>query len=186
MIPGGSIRLRAIELDDLPRYVTWLNDPEVIRTLSLFHPFSLEDEKAWFEAIQQQEPTSRPMAIDASLDGDWVHIGSCGLININARVGHAELGIAIGDKKFWDQGLGTDAIQTLLRHSFETLNLRKIYLRVFEYNDRGKHLYTKLGFVEEGRLRDDEYRDGRYWDTFLMGIMKSEWEDRQPKSGKEA
>jgi RimJ/RimL family protein N-acetyltransferase len=63
----------------------------------------------------------------------------------------------------------------LVRFGFEQMNLNRIYLRVFENNERGVHLYNKVGFQHEGRWRQAEYRHGRYQDLLWMSILRQEW-----------
>ncbi len=183
MIFGERIRLRAIETDDLPRFVRWLNDPEVIRGLTIRIPMSNADEQDWYEETRKGRPETRPLSIDVLEDGQWVHIGSCGFFGFDSFSHSAELGIAIGHKSYWRRGLGRDATRTLLGHGFETLNLHRIFLRVYEFNQGAIDLYRQLGFVEEGRLREDSYREGRYWDTILMGLLRAEWDASQQDEG---
>jgi RimJ/RimL family protein N-acetyltransferase len=178
MIFGETIRLRAIEPADLERFVEWFNDPEVTHHLMRFLPMSMQAEQEWFERLQKQEEESRPLALDAKEGDRWVHIGACGLHGIDWRVRRAELGIAIGDKRYWNRGFGSDAVRTLLRHGFATLNLHRVYLYVFEDNERALKIYQRQGFQEEGRLRDHSYRKGSYRDMIVMGILRSEWEER--------
>jgi diamine N-acetyltransferase len=176
VIYGDNIRLRAIERTDLERYVEWFNDPEVTRHLMRHLPLSLAAEVQWFENMQKQEEESRPLAIEAK-DGDqWVHIGGAGIHDIDWQARRGEMGISIGDKRYWNRGFGTDTIRALLRHGFECLNLHRIFLRVFEDNERAIAVYERLGFKEEGRLREHSYRSGSYLDMIIMGILRSEWE----------
>ena len=67
----------------------------------------------------------------------------------------------------------------MLIHGFETLNLNRIYLYVFETNLRAIHVYEKLGFATEGRLRQAIYRNGRYSDALLMSMLRSEWNSKK-------
>jgi RimJ/RimL family protein N-acetyltransferase len=177
MIFGRTIRLRAIEPTDLDRFVEWFNDPEVNHHLMRFLPMSMQAEKDWYEKLQEQQEESRPLALDAREGDQWVHIGSCGLDDIDRRSRKAELGIAIGEKRYWDRGYGSDAVGTLLRHGFETLNFHRVYLYVFEDNERAIKVYLNQGFQEEGRLRAHSYRKGRYRDMIVMGILRREWEE---------
>ncbi len=94
-----------------------------------------------------------------------------------------ELGIIIGEKSAWDQGFGTDVVRTLLRHAFDTLNLNRVVLRVFETNLRAMQVYKKIGFVEEGRLRQDHFIDGKYVDVVIMGILRVEWKTIEEGEG---
>ncbi len=178
MILGQRIRLRAIEREDLPRFVRWFNDPEVRENLDLFLPMSLAEEEKWFEDVLEKDSIERPFAIDFREGDDWVHLGGCGLFSFNQQARHAAFGISIGDKSYWDKGIGMDALQTILRYGFETLNLNRVYLRVHESNHRAIQVYQKVGFIEEGRLRDDRFAHGIYEDTLVMGILRDEWEAR--------
>jgi diamine N-acetyltransferase len=182
VIYGERVRLRAVERDDLPRYVEWLNDPEVIEGLFLFLPMSLNEETQWFEKLSELPAEERPLAVDV-LDGqDWVHIGSCGLHNIEWTHRVAEAGIAIGNKSFWNQGHGTAVMRLLLKHGFETLNLHRIFLRVYETNPRAIRTYEKVGFVHEGRMRQALYRQGQYHDILLMSVLRPEWDSNNRES----
>jgi diamine N-acetyltransferase len=177
MIYGDRIRLRHVEREDLPRFVEWLNDPEVRHGLAMYLPLSMAEEEGWFEKAIKGEPEERPLAIEAGGAEDWTLVGNCGFFNLEWRVRSAELGIFIGDQAFWNRGYGTEVMRLLLVHGFATLNLNRIYLRVFADNPRAIRAYEKAGFVHEGRMREAEYHDGLYLDVFLMSVLKSEWKE---------
>jgi RimJ/RimL family protein N-acetyltransferase len=88
----------------------------------------------------------------------------------------AELGIHIGEKKYWNQGYGTKAIQLLLRHGFESLNLHRLWLRVFETNQGAIRSYEKAGFTLEGKFREAQYLEGKYVNVMIMSVLSSEWQ----------
>jgi diamine N-acetyltransferase len=178
MIYGERIRLRAIERRDLPFFVQWLNDPEVYRTLYVRFPLSLEEEEKWFAEVMQTHPAERPLAIEVREESDWKLIGNCRLFKIDWINASAELGIFIGDKSYWNQGYGSEAVSLLCRHAFETLNLHRVYLHVYEFNRRAIRAYEKCGFVLEGRLRQARYSEGKYHDVLILSILRSEWEQR--------
>lgn len=179
MIYGERIRLRAPTRDDLPRFTTWLNDPEIRQYISIILPFSIEEEEGWFEAMLQRPKEEHPLVIEVRQSEaeaeSWIPIGNLGLDEINWRVGSAELGIVIGEKAYWNQGYGGEAVSLMLRHGFETLNLNRIFLRVFESNPRAIRAYEKVGFVHEGRFRQAEYTGGKYLDVLFMSVLREEW-----------
>ena len=176
MIIGDRVRIRAMEEDDLPRYVIWFNDSEVIQGLNQFLPMSLKEEQKWFEDMQLRDPIERSLAIDIQPNDEWIHVGGCGFFGFDHQAKRAEFGITIGEKSYWGQGFGTEATSLMLDFGFNTLNLQRIALRVFADNERARNVYQKLGFVEEGRLRRDRFFDGGYYDTIMMGILREEWE----------
>jgi len=90
----------------------------------------------------------------------------------------------IGEKNYWNQGYGTESITLLLKHGFETLNLNRIMLRVYEDNPRAIRCYEKAGFVHEGRLREARYFEGVYRDVMLMSVLRREWDELSHKGSK--
>jgi RimJ/RimL family protein N-acetyltransferase len=176
MILGEHIRLRAITREDLPLFVEWLNDPEVTHGLMHFLPMSIEDEVDWYEGMRKQPQAERPLMIDILTEEGWEPIGDCGLFGIDWRIRQAEFGIVVGAKQHWDKGYGTEAIKLILQHGFNTLNLNRIALRVYENNPRAIRSYEKAGLQTEGRLRQGHFDNGEYVDVILMSILREEWE----------
>ena len=170
MIRGERIVLRAIERQDLATYVSWLNDPRVLEYFGRFLPLSLGEEEKWYEGMLE-DPTMCGFAIE--LEGQ--HIGGAGFHNIDGRNRSAETGLFIGIPELWDQGLGCDVLQTLLRFGFQMMNFHRVYLRVHAGNERAIHLYEKVGFQHDGRWRQAEFRDGRYRDVLWMSFLSDEW-----------
>ena len=173
MILGKKTRLRAIERGDILRFVKWLNDPEVRRYLAMYMPLSQAEEEKWFER-QLEDQNSKVFAIETE---EGVHIGNVGLHNIDWKNRKAILGIFIGEKEYWGQGYGSDAIRALLGFAFREMNLHRVYLSVYDYNERAIRCYEKCGFRHEGRLRKARFSDGQYRDELMMGILRQEFEE---------
>lgn len=176
MIYGKRIRFRHAEREDLPFFVAWLNNPEVRAGLSLYLPLSLAEEEQWFENMLKLPNDERPLVIEAQLGDNWKPIGNCGYHNLEWRNRVAEVGIVIGEKSYWNQGYGSEAMSLLLQHGFNTLNLNRIFLRVYETNKRAIHTYEKAGFIQEGRLRQAQYQEGNYIDVLVMSVLRTEWQ----------
>ncbi|MFC2036564.1 GNAT family N-acetyltransferase [Chloroflexota bacterium] len=170
MFRGKRIKLCAIEREHLPNYVQWLNDPVVLEHFGSHLPISQAQEEEWYEK-QLQDSSVCNFAIEFR----GQHVGGAGFCGIDGRNRSAEVGLFIGLPELWDQGLGRDVLQTLLHFGFEQLNLNRIYLRVFAENARAVHLYEKIGFQHEGRLREAEFRHGHYQDLLWMSILRDEW-----------
>jgi RimJ/RimL family protein N-acetyltransferase len=86
------------------------------------------------------------------------------------------LGIGIGEPGNWGRGYGYEALRLALDFAFHELNLYRVQLTVFEYNERAIALYEKLGFRREGVFREFVHRDGRRYDMLLYGLLRREWE----------
>jgi diamine N-acetyltransferase len=176
MIYGERIRLRRDERTDIPKFVEWLNDPEVVRYLSARNlPISTANEEQWFEHMLSLPKEEQPFAIEIK-DGDgWRLIGNCGFFEFVQNARSAEVGLFIGDKTCWNKGYGTEVMRLLLRVGFETLNLNRIFLRVNEHNKGGIRAYEKAGYVHEGRFRQAIFQAGEYRDMLFMSVLRSEW-----------
>ena len=175
MIPGERTQLRRIERTDIPTFVRWFSDPAVREFLLINRPISLVEEESWFEA-QLRDQSSEIFAIE-TLDG--THIGNIGLHDINWVHRRAEMGIVIGEKEYWGRGFGSDAICALLAFAFNEMNLHRIYLQVYEDNERAIQAYKKCGFKLEGTLREAIFRKGTYYDEHIMAVLRSEFAERQ-------
>lgn len=181
MIYGKRIRFRSPEREDLPTFVSWINDPEVRAGISLYLPMSLASEETWFEEMLKRSPGEQPLGIEIQEKGKWKINGNCGFFHIEAIHRSAEVGIMIGEKSYWNQGYGTEAMLLLLKHGFETLNLNRVFLRVFENNPRAIRAYEKAGYAHEGRQRQAYFTDGEYVDVLMMGVLRKEWDAQNPK-----
>ena len=179
MLLGKRIRLRGAEQTDLPNFVRWMNDPEVIRNLLLYTPLSSLDEQVWFDIMIKSPKEEHVYVIEIFEDNNWLAIGSTGFHSVDWKNRSTEIGISIGEKKYWNCGYGRDTMRLMLRHAFNDLNLNRVYLFVFETNERARKAYLASGFVEEGRLRQDVYKNGQYIDVFVMSVLRSEWQDTE-------
>ena len=76
-------------------------------------------------------------------------------------------------------GFGTSAGHDVLQHGFNNLKLNRIWLTVSETNNAAIRSYTKLGFMVEGRMRESCFRDDKYHDKIVMGVLKHEWHNHR-------
>ena len=177
---GDLVRLTQIERESLPTVARCMRDYEVQRYLGMLPvPITDEAEEAWYERTAAQKD-GYTFSI-RTLDQDRV-IGNCGLFNIKSVHRSAELGIVIGEKDAWGHGYGTDATRLLVRFGFEQLNLNRVYLRVYAFNQRGIRAYEKAGFTHEGTQREAIFREGAYHDMHMMSVLRREWLERQQES----
>jgi RimJ/RimL family protein N-acetyltransferase len=105
-----------------------------------------------------------------------VFIGTTGLYSINWIMRAAEFRVFIGNKAFWNRGIGTECTKLMVVYGLEKLNLNRIWLGVNADNLGGVHAYEKAGFVREGVLRQEQYRNFRYYDVIRMSILRTEYE----------
>jgi RimJ/RimL family protein N-acetyltransferase len=170
---GERIYFRPLEREDAPQVQEFINDPEVTTGLLIHRPVSRTEEEA-FIASRDKDEKNIVVAVVLK-DGDRL-IGTLGLRLGENKDRKANFGINIGAKDLWNQGYGTEATKLIVRYGFETLNLNRIELTVYEYNARAIRAYEKVGFSREGVMRQATYKLGRYWDIINMGILRAEWD----------
>lgn len=172
VIPGERIYLTHLRREDVPLLARWFADLELTAYLgSLGASFSLEQEQRWFDSLAGD---SQQVTFGIVVRADDRLIGSVTLRSIDHRHGTAELGIAIGDKRAWNQGYGTEAVRLMAEYGCFFLNLYAIRLALVEFNERARRAYLRAGFREVGRWRGAYHLDGRRYDRVWMDITRDE------------
>lgn len=174
MFVSERIGLRKMQNEDVEIYHAWRNDSQVMySTNPSLDVYSLEETKEFVEKIILQASSSKSYIIYDKQNSKPIGITS--LINIDAKNRNAECIIDIGEKDYWGQGYGHEALSLLLNYAFLEMNLNRIYLRVFSFNEKAISLYHKLGFMHEGRSRQTLFRNGQWQDIVHMGILQDEY-----------
>ena len=174
MFSGEKVRLREYRREDVKTAQRFMNDSEIMKFLRPNVPYlyKLEDEQKWFERVSSTNDTYT-FAIETLNDNRY--IGGCGVEKVDWKNSVVTVGIFIGDKDYWGKGYGTDAMKILIRFIFEQMNINKVNLHVYSFNERAMKSYKKCGFVKEGALRQELYKDGKYHDIVVMGLLKEEY-----------
>jgi RimJ/RimL family protein N-acetyltransferase len=104
------------------------------------------------------------------------------LVHIDYRSRKAEWGrFLIGDPSARGKGLAVEALYLSLRYAFFHLNLRRIYLEAYAWNEAARSLYDKFGFKVEGTYRAHIYREGNYHDIVIYGLLESEFREKEER-----
>jgi len=167
MIIGQKILLRAINKNDAPQLLKLHNDIKV-KELAMFHPFpvSMEQELTWIDSISNDlSNKSIYFAIEEIETGDFA--GYTSLRNINYTNRNCYFGITLLDCK-QNKGFGKEATNLICDFAFKNLNMNKIILEVNFNNKKAIDIYKKNGFVEEGKLSQQFFFNGKYSDVLIM------------------
>jgi len=178
LLRGKLVRLCAVDPDVFSKiFIAWSHDSEFWRLLANSPPVPLSQEgmKKFIEKELMKDDPRNLFFIVRTLKDDHI-IGEVGLDGISYTRGDSYAGIGIGERNYWGKGYGTDAMNILLRYAFTELNLQRVSLTVFEYNQRAIRSYEKCGFKPEGRSHEAFHREGRRWDIIHMGILSDEWQ----------
>jgi len=171
---------RRPELTDIEALYKYKNNPIIAGMLAGFSTgYSSADITDWIEHHRQCKDEVVWAIADAETDLCFGHVG---LYQIDFRIRMAQFGIMIGNPDLWGKGLGRAFTAFALDYGFDQLNLNRIHLTVVPTNERALRLYRSLGFREEGRLRQAQYKDGQYLDLFVMSILRADYLHNQEDS----
>jgi RimJ/RimL family protein N-acetyltransferase len=172
LLKTADIQLVPIEVDHLDEIMKNFNDPELRRFLGGFIPYSRLQEEEWIESMQMEMKKRSNFTFAIERLPKKQFIGTAALHNIDWLSRSCTFGIAIHAAENWGKGFGTQAIELALEFAWKSLNLRRIELSVHEYNERAKHVYEKLGFVEYGKAHQKYFIDGKYVNTYYMELLR--------------
>lgn len=164
--------LRPVEDDDHPFLVELHNDPEVLRNLTHPEPITMDQHLRWWE---RQKSDRRQLRLIFVADGK--RAGVAKFYDYDAWNRTIVLGADI-HKDFRGKGLAKFLWTMMLERCFDGFRVHRCGLTTAEYNRVGFHVYSKLGFKEEGRLYESLFRDGKFYDQICMYMTEKDWEDR--------
>jgi RimJ/RimL family protein N-acetyltransferase len=172
-ISGDRVDLRVIEREDVPFLQRSRNNPELRTPLVFTEPRTHEQMETFYEERIAEENGDAQLLV-CEPDGDPV-----GVVNLyDVRHDHGEIA-------YWlvpaaqGKGYATEAVSLLVEYAFETRGLHRVYAKAAAFNDDSRRLLERLGFSEEGRLREHLFLDGAYHDEVWYGLLREEWDGRE-------
>lgn len=170
---GLRVCLRSLTRGDLVHLPAWINDEEVNRLL--FQGLVPAQEELLIEQWERDIRGEKTVVFAVCDQSSGEFIGTTGLYDVNWVFRHGEFRVFIGEKSFWGRGIGTECTKLMVVYGFEKLNLNKVWLGVVTENKAAVRAYEKAGFTKEGILRQEQYRNFRYYDVVRMSILREEY-----------
>jgi UDP-4-amino-4,6-dideoxy-N-acetyl-beta-L-altrosamine N-acetyltransferase len=175
MIKGNKIHLTKVERENIEQLRKWRNNPELRRYFREHRELNKDNQINWYENKVLGDSNQYNFEVRTNIDNKL--IGHCGLYYINWISRTAEFGIYIGDMDYREGGYGSDTLRTLIGYGFNDLNMNRIWCEVWD-NNAALDVYKHIGFVYEGKLRQTYFNEGKYWDSHLLGMLQSEYNEK--------
>ena len=176
---GKKVVLRDKSWEDATNDYAWRSDDELAR-LDAAPPLRIPYTEYLFEHALEVSATSERRRRFAIETREGKHIGNCMYYDIDSKKGQTELGIMIGDRDYWEQGYGADAVTVLVDHIFDATGLNRVYLKTLDWNMRAQRCFAKCGFVLCGHMTK---RSNHF---VTMELTRNEWERRKLASPTDA
>lgn len=167
-LKGAKVMLRDKRIEDAEKDYRWRSDPEIAK-LDASQPLSMSFDrflKLFQNQMRHPTPGSHHFGADAA---DGTYIGNCMYYDLDSIKKEAEVGIVIGDRDYWSNNYGYDAVTTLLDYMFSQMSLNRIYLHTLDWNDRAKRCFARSGFKPVRKVR----RMAK--DFLLMEVLREDW-----------
>jgi diamine N-acetyltransferase len=172
-LTGERVALRPLTPADAAVLVPWMNDDVVTHFMFTGQRPATVEHVA--EDIRHHVQTPAHVVFMVEDRANGTPIGTAGLYDIHLTARKAEFRILIGAADWWNKGYGTEVTELLTFYGFDRLNLNKVWLGVTDENKGGMRAYEKAGFRVEGRLRQELYRNSRYYDAIRMSVLRDEY-----------
>jgi len=175
-IIGKNIYFRAIEEKDCLKMQKWANDPSIQKMLGGWHfPVSGQDQNKWLSSLNCNSINQRFVI---ELIKKKIVIGYTTLTSIDWKNKNAYTGLLIGDSKYRGQGLGVEAVMTVMKYAFNELGMQNLDTDIIEYNSISLKTYVdKCGWTIQGTKKNWYFRNGRWWNKIILGINCNEYKN---------
>lgn len=182
ILRGEKVQLTAIKAQDGDIIAEWYQDATFLRHYDS-SPAYPKTEKQLATMLEEEQKRSDGFIFAVRLLDSERIIGILQFDGVAWTHGTAFVSIGIGEEADRGQGYGREAMELGLHFAFDELNLHRVCLTVFSYNDTARTLYERLGFRHEGTYREHLLRDGRRHDMLLYGLLRREWQESTKEGG---
>lgn len=175
---GNHVSLGVVQEGYLPQLMQFINDPEAVQGIIVIPPVYEDTELEWLRSLSKKK-SDAIFALLAHIPGDpitYAYIGNTGLHSITWPHGTAVTGTLMGNRTFWERGIGTEAKLLLMKHAFDTVGLRKLTSTVKAFNARSLGHLLKCGYHIVGIRKDHFMYQGRLIDEVLLDGFRADWE----------
>lgn len=177
-LDAPRVRLRWLEDGDVDGLFAVFSDEAMMRYWSTAAMQARAEAEALLASIRKgfAERTAFQWGVERKQDGRL--LGTCTLFHLHAANARAEVGYALASA-YWKNGYMLEALTALLDHAFGPMGLRRLEADVDPRNASSMRILGKLGFREEGLLRERWNVAGEIQDSAFLGLLAREWRERR-------
>lgn len=175
LIETDRLRLRSIDQSDAEQIYQTFSKEEVTRYYGMSAFKTKEEAEALIHSFKLGYQSNRLIRWGIELKDSGTLIGTCGYHSLSPKYRRAEIGYEIS-RDYWRMGYSIEAIKAILSFGFEKMGLIRVGAVVMIENRPSRSVLQKLGFKEEGRLRDYIIQDEKPYDVIMHSILKEEWQ----------
>ncbi|MEO9276654.1 MAG: GNAT family protein [Nitrososphaera sp.] len=173
MLEGRLVRFRSLEEDDLPKLRDWRNGKYVKRTTREYRLLNMFNQKLWFESLHKQNPP-RDIMFGITNKKNKL-IGVCGLTYIDWKNRRSEISIYLEGENWQKKRETKDAINLIMKYGFGELGLHKVFVEIYSFVKETIDLYESLNFHRDASIRDNIWRYGKWWNSFVYSKLETEF-----------
>lgn len=171
---SDRLYLKPICIDDVnEKYLKWMNDLEVNQYLE--SRFSKHSIATLTEYVKKINLNPDIYFFTICIQSNNEHIGNIKIGPVNKHHLRADIGIMIGEKKWWGKGFATEAISIVTRYAFEYLKLNRLNAGCYAANRGSARAFEKCGWTREGLLRGNALLSGQPHDCIILGITLQDY-----------
>jgi RimJ/RimL family protein N-acetyltransferase len=168
------VELKTFDFQNVQTHFKWNNDEE-LNFYDSDYPHQVESFESFLQRVKnevKENPSTELLEIHSD---NKELIGVIDIHDIDQYNLRCTLECTIGNKKYWRQGYGREAMLRALNYCFETLNMNKVITAAFDFNEPWIRLVEKIGFTKEGELRQHTFKKDKFHDKILFGMIRSEY-----------
>ncbi len=171
--------LRPLQQADAPALLAIFSDPLVMRYWSSAPWQALSEAQAMIERDQRAMAAGEFLRLGVVRKEDDALLGQCCLFKLDQQCRRAEIGYAMAHHA-WGHGYMHEALCALVEFSFSQLQLNRLEADIDPRNTNSQRSLERLGFLQEGFLRERWIVEGEVSDSALFGLLLADWRSKHP------
>lgn len=166
--------LRRVSPADVPQVLELRGNAETMKYIPRPLITNVEDALAHIDIINEKIDQNSGINWGITLQDSDTIIGIIGHYRIQPENHRSEIGYML-QPQFHGKGYATEAIKAVLQYGFNVMNLHSIEAVIDPENILSEKVLVKCGFVKEAHLKENDYFEGKFWDSVIYSLLKKNY-----------